>query len=272
MGVARGDQVLLAGRAGRGTGTPPSPPVEIRTLGGFAVLREGWALPAAAWQSRQARDLVKLLVLRRGRPVPREVLVAALWPEESSPRLAGRLSVLLSTARAVLDPGKEHPPEHHLRADRSAVRLDLTSLRVDLERFWGDSGAGLRLLGEPGQRARALALLGRAAGTYRGDLLEDDPYAEWAVHEREAAALQHGRVLRALARCADEDGDTDAAVGHRLRMLERDPFDEDAHLGIVSALAGAQRHGEARRRFVLYRTRMAELDVEPAPFPELRAR
>ncbi|MGH7539945.1 MAG: hypothetical protein ACRELC_02995, partial [Gemmatimonadota bacterium] len=52
-----------------------------------------------------------------------------------------------------------------------------------------------------------------------------------------------------------------------LRLLERDPYDEPAHLGLVRALEAAGRHGEARRCFRVYCSRMDTIGVESAPFP-----
>ena len=51
-----------------------SPPVVIRCLGRFEVHHGPDVVPATAWQSRKARDLLKLLVARRGRPVARDLL------------------------------------------------------------------------------------------------------------------------------------------------------------------------------------------------------
>jgi DNA-binding SARP family transcriptional activator len=56
-------------------------------------------------------------------------------------------------------------------------------------------------------------------------------------------------------------------VPHLLRILEIDRYDEQAHLGLVTALAGAGRHGEAHRHYLNYRRAMDDLGVEPAPFP-----
>jgi DNA-binding SARP family transcriptional activator len=64
----------------------------------------------------------------------------------------------------------------------------------------------------------------------------------------------------------------DATTRYSLRVLERDPYDEPAHLGLVAALDGAGRHGEARRRFRAYCARMDEIGVESAPFPTPRSR
>ena len=49
-------------------------------------------------------------------------------------------------------------------------------------------------------------------------------------------------------------------------MLEQDPYDEEAHLGIVRTLAAARRHGEARRCHAIYRARMAAIGLESMPF------
>jgi hypothetical protein len=52
--------------------------VAVCCLGAFRVLRAGQPVPAAAWQSRKARTLLKILVARRGRATPREFLMEAL--------------------------------------------------------------------------------------------------------------------------------------------------------------------------------------------------
>jgi hypothetical protein len=74
-------------------------------------------------------------------------------------------------------------------------------------------------------------------------------------------------VLAALARACELSGDIDGALGWRLRVLEGDPYDEGGHLGVVTTLARAGRHAEARRRYRLYTDRMRHTGREPAPYP-----
>ncbi|MGH2670714.1 MAG: bacterial transcriptional activator domain-containing protein, partial [bacterium] len=74
---------------------------------------------------------------------------------------------------------------------------------------------------------------------------------------------------RALMDAAPTQGRPEDVVRYGLRILERDPYDEDAHLSIVRALASADRHGEARRRYRLYVAALRELDVRPAPYPSI---
>jgi len=52
-----------------------------------------------------------------------------------------------------------------------------------------------------------------------------------------------------------------------MRALETDPYDEPAHLELVRVLEAAGQRGEARRAYRTYIRRMAELEVEPTPYP-----
>jgi DNA-binding SARP family transcriptional activator len=246
------------------------PPVALRTLGGFRVLREGQPVPASDWQSKKARDLLKILIARRGRPTPRDFLMETLWPEERPERLPKRLSVVLATLRAVLDPDRSFPSEHFVGGDDEAVWLDREHVPVDVESFLADAAAGLGML-RAGRSEEAREVLAGAETSYTGDFLEEDPYEEWTASLREEARANYIAVARALAGAAAEAGDHDAAVRYFLRILERDAFDEEAHLGLVSTFASAGRHGEARRSYRAYVARMEELDVEPAAYPSALA-
>ena len=236
--------------------------IEIQTLGRFRVLRHGEPIHATAWQSRKARDLVKILVARRGRPVPRDALMEALWPEEDPSRLSNRLSVALSTARAVLDPEKRYEPDRFVVADRSAVRLDLDHVRLDLESFLTAAAQAL-----DASSAESGGELARAEALYTGDFLEEDAYEEWVLLPREEARAVYLDVVHGLTEAARAANRVDDVARYARRLLERDPYDERAHLDLVAALEQAGRHGEARRAYGAYSARMDEIGVESAPFP-----
>ena len=46
-------------------------------------------------------------------------------------------------------------------------------------------------------------------------------------------------------------------------------YDEAAHLKLVQVLLAAGQHGEAHRAYRSYSSRMSEMDIEAAPFPDL---
>jgi DNA-binding SARP family transcriptional activator len=238
----------------------------IQSLGGFSVVRDGDVVRTSEWQSKKARELLKLLVARRGRPAPRPYLMETLWPGEEPPRVANRLSVALSTIRNVLDPGRRFPPNRFVPADNDSVAISLDAVEVDLERFLAAANDGLRLL-RRGETDRGLPILEGATAAYTGSFLEENPYDDWAIPAREEARAAYIAGARALATRAASGTEPDGAVPYFLRILELDRYDEQAGLGLVGALADAGRHGDANRHYMNYRCAMADLGVQPAPFP-----
>jgi DNA-binding SARP family transcriptional activator len=235
-------------------------PVRIQVLGRFDVRVGGQSVPATAWQSRKARDLLRILVARRGRVMAREELAELLWPDEPGGRTGHRLSVLLSLVRGVLDPGRAGPADRFVLADKSGVALDPTWIQVDVEAFLSDVDNGCRLY-EQGEESAAQAVLDAARRDYQGDPFDDEPYGDWGSALRELARAAYLRAVRTLARLARQHGDTDDAVAHLLSLLERDPYDEDAHRSLVAILTTAGRHGEARRAAQRYREAMAAIGI-----------
>lgn len=95
----------------------------VRVLGVFEVISSCGV--RAEWNSRKARELLKRLVAARGAALSREVLMDALWPEESPARLGNRFSVAINVIRRALDPQRIMPTQHYLVTDAESVRLDL---------------------------------------------------------------------------------------------------------------------------------------------------
>jgi DNA-binding SARP family transcriptional activator len=257
----------LAAEATRlASATPPPPELAIHCLGGFAVQRAGSPVPLGDWQSRKARDLVKVLIAHEGRPVHRGVLRELLWPDDDPDATASRLSVALSTARAVLDPAKAHPAGWYVAADADTVWLDVDHVEVDVLRF-ADLAARAAIERKPGPSAAALDALDEAEVAYVGDAFPEDPYEDWTVSPRERARAGYIWVARTLADDSLAAGDTATAVRCYLRVLAHDPYDEHAHLGLVGAQLAAGQLGEARRAYQAYCVRMDDIGVEAAPFP-----
>jgi DNA-binding SARP family transcriptional activator len=223
-------------------------------------------VPLAEWQSKKARDLLKLLIARRGRPVPRDALMEALWPDQAPERLGGRLSVALATVRSVLDPGKREDREQFVQGDTGTIRLNLGAVDVDVDRFLDVAEEAIALR-RAGPSREASDRLEAAESVYGGEFLEEDAYEDWAMPLREQARAVYVEVARLLAEDAGAAGDPAAVTRFSLRILERDPYDEAAHLGLVSALAAAGRHGEAHRFYRAYCAAMDQIGVEAAPYP-----
>jgi DNA-binding SARP family transcriptional activator len=204
--------------------------------------------------------------VRGGHRIGREPLADLLWPDEPYDEVSNRLSVALSVARGVLAADGMPPP---LVAVEDAIELDVDAVEVDLVRFEALADEGERAA-RAGDRTVAVAALTAAEEAYGGDLLEDDLDATWLVDRREALRSRYVAVARTLAGLVAED-DPDHALRLLLRVLDRDGYDEPAHLEVCRTLLRAGRHGEARRRHRLYEERMAELDLPAVGFASLAA-
>lgn len=255
--VAAGLPTAALHRAG-----DPTSRASIRTLGRFEVMVAGKVIPPAAWQSRKARDLLRLLVARRGRPATREELTELLWADEpvaGTDRRGHRLAVALSIIRGVLD-GTRSAADSVVLTDDGSVALDTARIMIDLETFLRQADHGLRL-SRRGQAVEGRAVLVAAERLYTGDFLEGESYEDWAAVPREQARATYLRVGRALAEDALHTGDTGEAIHYLLRILAMDGYDEQSHLDLVEAYSTAGRHGEARRARDRYAAAMAQIGV-----------
>lgn len=178
--------------------------VRIATFGRFEVFVDGAVIPAEAWQSRRARELLRLLICRRGRAIPRLEICEVLWPDDDPDRTTHRLSVLLSIVRGVIGP-------EVIVADQSCVALNAAGVRVDVEQFLADVTDAVALL-ERGAMTDARGLLAEAVRNYTDDPFADAPYDEETGALREEAQAARLQALRLLADCCRRDGDLDQAA------------------------------------------------------------
>jgi DNA-binding SARP family transcriptional activator len=243
-----------------------APAVFIRTLGVFQVIRDGTPVPSTVWRSRETQDLLKILIARRA-ATSREQLVELLWPGVSPATAGNRLSVLFRTLRNVL---QRHTGAGPLASNGRMVWLDRTQVDVDVEEFLADAIDAL--VAHRGGRPDAAERMMAALAAYTGDFLEDDAHQDWAASLAEEVRATHIALLRALAARLRQTGDIDEAVRYLVRLLGRDPFDEQAHLDLVNMQFDAGHLGDARRQYDIYVQRMKEIDVHPQPLPQERRR
>src|SRR6185437_4610276 len=114
--------------------------IRIRLLGRFAVERDGQEIALASFGGRLARQLLRLLALRRGTLVVKEQIADALWPDSPPANPAGNIEVLVSRIRRAT-------------GDRALVRTGPGGYALaDGERCWVDAEAFLSAV-QAGQAA-----------------------------------------------------------------------------------------------------------------------
>ena len=230
----------MAARAVSGTEGVGDQRLRVSLLGPFNIrLGERSAGP---WYRPPAKRLCELVMvspgLRVGREVVRELLFADLGPASS----AKALSRALSLAREALSALGE-AVAGRLRADRAHIWFSAdAALEVDLEAH----GEALRsaLAMEPGgPRDAALSM----ALAEDGILLEDEPYAEWALRPREALELvrQRARLERARDRARGRGRSApEEVIGAWEACLARDPTSEEAASALMRVYS-ARGQGQA---------------------------
>ncbi len=239
----------------------------VAVLGTFEVRTADGA--TARWTSRKARSLLKILVARRGTPIAREELMSLLWPDEDPAGLANRMAVAVSTVRRALDPDRSLPVDALVRADAGSLRLMTDQVDVDVEVFLRLGVAALAAHNSDQPDARAL--LEEAVDAYHGEALPDEPYEAWAEALRSATTATYGALLRAIATRAADDRDPLTESDALRKLIELDPYDEPAYLGLIEALRSLGAHGQAQATRARYLHQMADLGVNPAADTDARS-
>ena len=191
-----------------------APSLEVRLLGGFRVAVGGTPVPAGAWQRRAgAAALVALLALEPGHRLHREQAVEALWPEADPAAAARDLRVALHHARAQLETAGA-PPGSFLAREGEVLALGPPELvRVDVDAF---AAAAARAW-----RAADPAVAEAAADLYGGDLLPDDPYADWTEGRRASLRGSYLTLLARLAELLEGRGELGRAIAARRTRARR---------------------------------------------------
>jgi len=240
----------------------PRAPVEVVTLGGFAVSRGGIVVPELTTGRQKARTLLAILVSARG-AVHREVLVEWLWPHLPPARGLGALHSALYALRQWLEPSlRRAAASSVVVSDGEAYRLALD----DADRW--DAGAFLGLAAQAASCDALEARLERliaAEAAYAGPFLPEWPYEEWAAGRRAEVERAHQEVLEALAEALAAANQARAAVSRYQRLLELDPECERWHRALMQTYLQAGERALALRQYHACRKVFRDhLGVEPS--------
>ena len=250
---------------------PAASTLRITTLGGLGLTIDGNDL-GGDWLHHRPGQLLRYLICARGHRVPVDELVEGLWP--NSPR-AGVTSLrqAVHQLRERLEPDRlRHAPSRFIHARAGAYSLDMTAVVVDADEFETEANAAL-LTGERSSASAAAPQLTRAVELYAGEFLGDEPYADWALEERERLRALATRVLRKLADLHLQAGQLPPANGALQRLAELEPLDQDAQKDLIAIMLRRGRHAEAARRYDLVRHRFRRAFEQELDFslPELVA-
>jgi SARP family transcriptional regulator, regulator of embCAB operon len=232
--------------------------MDILALGELEVRDHGGRLGPGDLGGRKPKQVLELLVAAGGKPAPKEQLIDRLWgeqpPRHPVPTLENHVWVLRRhLARAASEPV--------VMAAAGAYRLAVGPVSLDLQRF--DALLQDTSLGDP---ARTRAQLEQALALVRGEVFEDEPYAEWALSLRETYRAKVREARLRLAELALSSADVGTALEQATVVLAQDAMSERASRVLMQA---HRQRGDRDRAVAVFdalrRHLRTELGVEPLP-------
>jgi DNA-binding SARP family transcriptional activator len=208
------------------------------------------------WLQQRPGALLKYLVVERNRVVHTEEIAEALWPGGGRQRV-NAVRHFMHALRRQLEPDRaKGAPSSFVVTVQGGYALDRRRVRIDADEFEQHARAGLAATAR-GDGESALEHLEQALGLYRGDLVEDEPYAEWAYAERGRLRALAAEGLRETARLRLDRTELSAAAVALERLAELEPYDADAHRTLLATYIAQGRRSEAARRYAAFKARLA---------------
>jgi DNA-binding SARP family transcriptional activator len=223
-----------------------------------------------ALTARLPRELLAYMLLERDRLVPAERLLEVFWPDLAPGPAANNLQGVVVKLRRVLEPGlRRGRDSSHLLTEGDGYRLLADGLRVDLDEF-EQSARTARAACRGGDLPAARTALERARDLYRGELVADLPYAEWAFMSREQFRETYLDVLATLGETQLELGVYHDALDVATQARAVDPVREASVRLQMRALAAL---GERAEALAVYDelARMLDEELGLTPAGETRA-
>lgn len=242
--------------------TPAAGETRIQLCGRLKADVEGRHVTPAL-RGRQGRVLLAYLVLNRGRPVSRDELISALWPQRPPADPAAALRTQLSRLRSALGT--------QAVAGRDAVELRLSDATwVDVEAAEAAIQAAEAAIAESEWKqawAHANVALNISSRPFLAGF--DAPWVEEV--RRELAELQ-SRARESIARAGIGLGGSELAGAERSarELVRTSPFRESGYVLLMRALVASGNTAEALRAYERLRHVLRE-ELGTAPGAEIQA-
>ncbi len=247
--------------------TPAQPQIQIFTFGTLQVVRGDHLVTESDWHTRQARQLLKILVTERPRPVSTDRLIEILWPQSTPDAAATTLRSAINALRNVLEPERPNrAPSRYIITQTPGYAFRLHS------EVWLDVEAFEQRL-HSAQRTNDLVerrqLIEEAVAYYKDDYLVSDPYADWATTERERLRERYFNGLLQLAEIEALEGDYAEAISTVRLILARDEVRENAYQALMRYQAESGDSAGALLTYERARSILAnELGADPSPLTQ----
>ena len=235
--------------------------LQIRVLGFFQVWHQQKHLE---WPTQKSKALFQILLIEPGRLVPTDQLLEYLWPDLPLIKAKNNLWVTVSQLRHVLE------PELPARARSTYINKQGDGYYFNTESdYWLDCesfAANLNTSHSGTNLTASISAWETAHSLYRGDYMEDEPYAEWVQHARMQWQRRYHQLLTNLAEAYGKNGSFDKAITHCRTILGLDKTNENAYRLFMRCLASLGERGAALKVYnEAVQALQEEIGVDPMP-------
>jgi DNA-binding SARP family transcriptional activator len=231
--------------------------VEFCVLGPPQIITEAGAVPMAG---HRQLTVLALLLLNRGRIVPLEQLVDAVWEDDPPATAKRQIQNCVSALRGLLD---RHGRREPIVADGPGYRIRLEGGELDLQRFESGVAAATELALDDDRASEAVAEFRSALRLWQGSAL-----AGLTSRVVRAAAIRlEEQRLAATDQCCELElrlGRHDRLIGELTELVAAHPYRERLVGQLMLALHRSGRQAEALETYQRFRTLLAdELGLDP---------
>jgi DNA-binding response OmpR family regulator len=244
--------------------TDPTTTLRMFTLGPFRVfLGESLLLDEEAGDAR-IKTMLKYLVTESGQAVQRSEILYLLWPDLEEVEAERHLANVLASFREQVSVNR---PTHDIIVEQGgSLRFNLEAdCWVDAREFESQVRTAQDAQ-EAGDTDVALGLFLSALALYKEDYLRENLYEDWPSERRERLReLWISSMFRVAAICADRCEFADS-IRLMKKVLEIDPYRENAYQALMLYLSRGGRRGEAIQLYRYAERLFAQhLAAQPAP-------
>ena len=235
--------------------------IQVFTLGRTEVITPQGPL-TGDWLDQRAGQLLRYLACERHRVAPTEEIAESVFSHAQRTTL-NTVRYFIHTLRKKLEPGRpKHGRASVVLARHGGYTLNDAVVWIDADEFEAQVNAGLAALAS-GERAAAMDHFETAVSLYQGDFLADEPYAEWALMERERLRALVGKPLRALSELHADD--PEVAAGYLERLAQMEPLDGEVQHELLRLWVRQGRLSRAARHYRAFQQRfLREFGEHPA--------
>ena len=210
--------------------------LKVNCLGPFQVFLGEMEIKEDFWTSLNAKTLFKYLIMHNASGYKsKEHLQELLWPDEDPEKTTNRLHVTLNALRKTLEPSL--PP----RGESTFLIRQGDSYRIstghkgstDIETFQ----TYMIKAREEADMSKAIHYYLIAESIFRGDLFNEDPYAEWCQHEKESYRQDYSDVSNTIIGYYFQRNDTRNVISFASKLIRIDPYNELGYLHLMRLYA-----------------------------------